>query len=296
MENGWPQADIGPDNLPRGFNTNVVLADIDHDSKLEVITGGRDFNLYIWRYDGTFMPGWPQTAVRSLSRVSVADLHNDGTLEVMAGDSQRIYVWDAISGVLLDGWPQFRYIQKTYSVNFSSPAIADIDQDGTAEILIGGRSYGKLFGFELDGTELDGFPKNLFSESLSDPAIDDIDNDGYVEILTAAKAGIVQCWEAGIRNPQRSYWPMGQHDPQHTGVYTKPPLIPGDFDGEGDVDQNDYDTFESCASGPAIPHSGSQTCQQADFDDDNDVDQDDFAIFQRCYSGQGNLANPNCAD
>jgi hypothetical protein len=75
-----------------------------------------------------------------------------------------------------------------------------------------------------------------------------------------------------------------------------PPEIPGDFDRDGDVDHNDFGTFESCASGPAVPHSGTPTCQKSDFDDDEDVDQSDFGIFQRCYSGEGNPADPNCAD
>ena len=72
--------------------------------------------------------------------------------------------------------------------------------------------------------------------------------------------------------------------------------IPADFDGDGDVDEDDFDVFESCSSGPAIPHTSSQTCQEADFDEDNDVDQDDFAVFQSCFSGQGNEGDPNCAD
>ncbi|MHC4444789.1 MAG: hypothetical protein ACYTA5_19505, partial [Planctomycetota bacterium] len=72
--------------------------------------------------------------------------------------------------------------------------------------------------------------------------------------------------------------------------------IPGDFNGDGDVDQDDFDTFESCASGPVIPHDGSPTCQYADFDSDNDVDQNDFAIFQRCYSGENNPGDPSCAN
>ncbi len=71
--------------------------------------------------------------------------------------------------------------------------------------------------------------------------------------------------------------------------------VPPDFNGDGDVDQDDYQTFEGCSSGPAVPHDGSETCQQADFDDDNDVDQSDFGILQRCYSGEGNPADPNCA-
>jgi len=74
------------------------------------------------------------------------------------------------------------------------------------------------------------------------------------------------------------------------------PLVPADFDGDCDVDSDDYATFETCASGPDVPHSGTTTCQTADSNSDNDVDQDDFAIFQRCYSGQDNPADPNCAN
>jgi parallel beta-helix repeat protein len=72
--------------------------------------------------------------------------------------------------------------------------------------------------------------------------------------------------------------------------------IPGDLDDDCDVDDGDLGTFETCGSGPAIPHSGTPVCQRADFDKDNDVDQADFAIFQRCYSGSGHAADPNCAN
>ncbi|MHC4673227.1 MAG: lamin tail domain-containing protein [Planctomycetota bacterium] len=71
-------------------------------------------------------------------------------------------------------------------------------------------------------------------------------------------------------------------------------LIPGDFNRDGDVDQDDYMQFESCASGPAIPYTGN--CADADFDSDNDVDQSDFGIVQRCFSGHDVTADPNCAN
>lgn len=72
-----------------------------------------------------------------------------------------------------------------------------------------------------------------------------------------------------------------------------PPLIPGDYDRDGDVDTDDFAEFESCSSGPGI--SRSTECANRDFDSDNDVDQSDFGIFQRCYSGEDNPAEPNCA-
>jgi hypothetical protein len=69
-----------------------------------------------------------------------------------------------------------------------------------------------------------------------------------------------------------------------------------DFDHDCDVDGDDFDTFVSCASGPAVPHSGTAICQAADLDDDNDVDMNDFGVFQRCYSGENNPAKPDCAN
>ncbi|UCD30572.1 MAG: S8 family serine peptidase [Planctomycetota bacterium] len=67
-----------------------------------------------------------------------------------------------------------------------------------------------------------------------------------------------------------------------------------DFDGDCDVDQDDFDLFQACASGPAIPLTPG--CEDRDFDTDNDVDQNDFATFQLCYSGQNIPADPNCAN
>ena len=80
------------------------------------------------------------------------------------------------------------------------------------------------------------------------------------------------------------------------------PALPGptpggpttDLDDDCDVDGDDLDLFEACASGPAIPVIAG--CEDRDFDLDNDTDQSDFGIFQRCYSGPVELADPTCAD
>ena len=65
-----------------------------------------------------------------------------------------------------------------------------------------------------------------------------------------------------------------------------------DFDRDCDVDLADFQAFEECASGPAIPLASS--CQFADLDADGDVDQSDFGLFQRCYSGEAGIADPYC--
>ncbi|HOW74023.1 MAG TPA: right-handed parallel beta-helix repeat-containing protein [Phycisphaerae bacterium] len=92
----------------------------------------------------------------------------------------------------------------------------------------------------------------------------------------------------------------GVPDPPHyphvvdMGTYEFIPVIPGDFDRDGDVDPDDFLVFQACVSGPAIPHDGTRTCQTADFDKDGDVDQSDFGLFQRCWSGANQPADPNC--
>lgn len=72
------------------------------------------------------------------------------------------------------------------------------------------------------------------------------------------------------------------------------PCPPGDLDCDSDVDQADVGLFAQCASGPAVPHDGSDVCRRADLDDDRDVDQSDFGGLQRCLSGRNNPADPGC--
>lgn len=66
----------------------------------------------------------------------------------------------------------------------------------------------------------------------------------------------------------------------------------GDFDRDGNIDIDDIQTFDTCGSGPSIPHTGQ--CAEADFDKDGDVDQDDFGAIQRCFSGLSPVADPEC--
>lgn len=53
-----------------------------------------------------------------------------------------------------------------------------------------------------------------------------------------------------------------------------------DLNQDGQIDSIDFQLLAACRSGPAIQRS--TVCAAADFDGDNDVDQDDFGVFQRC--------------
>ena len=75
------------------------------------------------------------------------------------------------------------------------------------------------------------------------------------------------------------------------GEMCPPPLIPGDFDGDGNVDLSDFVAFEDCLAGPAAVPSPTapvipQDCLDVfDLDPDADVDLQDFAEFQGMFIG-----------
>ncbi len=70
--------------------------------------------------------------------------------------------------------------------------------------------------------------------------------------------------------------------------------IPGDFDGDYDVDQEDFGHLQQCLSGEATPHGSG--CTDADADSDGDVDAADVALFHRCMSGPNVIGDSHCAD
>ena len=68
-----------------------------------------------------------------------------------------------------------------------------------------------------------------------------------------------------------------------------------DLDGDCDVDDDDFDLFQACSTGPALGPVATG-CIDRDFDEDDDVDQSDFAVFQRCLSGPNVEPIAGCAD
>jgi len=71
------------------------------------------------------------------------------------------------------------------------------------------------------------------------------------------------------------------------------PRLIADFDGDGDVDQEDFGEFQAGISGPSV---STPDPEAGDFDGDGDADQDDFGMFQACVSGPNTPADAECAD
>ena len=65
-------------------------------------------------------------------------------------------------------------------------------------------------------------------------------------------------------------------------VYTL--YLPGDFDGDQDVDSDDYAEFVACFTGPDAGPIEPE-CAPGDFDEDDDIDCDDWVAFKSYWTG-----------
>ncbi|MCH8146976.1 MAG: hypothetical protein IH987_03155 [Planctomycetes bacterium] len=66
----------------------------------------------------------------------------------------------------------------------------------------------------------------------------------------------------------------------------------GDFDSDGQVDENDQYFFEECVDNSGENVDAGPGCRWADFDADTDVDCDDWDAFDAAWTGAGNPTVP----
>jgi len=206
---GWPQPKLDivgkgpgasdPDGCWDGIWGSPALGDLNGDGKLEIAVEGFDRRLHVWRYDGTYLPGWPiqpPTIWRGgWSSPAIADLDNNGLPEVIFGTDNAtngrapyhlyVYRWN---GTLLPGFPV------TTSQNMqSSPAIGDITGDGRLEIVIGTGTYEssgghKVYAWDYQGRPVPGWPQSTDGNMPASPALGDITGDGKLEVVIGCGA------------------------------------------------------------------------------------------------------------
>lgn len=77
---------------------------------------------------------------------------------------------------------------------YASPSAADVDDDGTAEILMGSGGY-LLHAFARSAGEATGFPKFTGGWVFSAPAVGDLDGDGRPDLVAVTREGYLFAWE-----------------------------------------------------------------------------------------------------
>jgi len=258
---GWPKK-IGKEVVSDPWDKQVwtvpLLADVDGDGLLDVVAGtSRLGRLIAYRGDGGKTRERIRMTLPPVHRVKKDDRHDpliaadvtgDGVPEIVVStdagqDTNFGFPHDAVDFVgLLErgaswstapGWPlTFRYqgsVPKRHGPG--SVSVADIDGDGTQELVLGlehcdGWRLGPfycdgLWAFEADGSVVPGFPKPTHAPAtpLSQPAIGDLDGDGLQEIVWVGESGEVLVWNVpGTPGATHHEWPMVRQDAAHHGA------------------------------------------------------------------------------
>jgi uncharacterized repeat protein (TIGR01451 family) len=173
------------------------------------------------------------------------DLDGDGQVEILYAsyDGKMHAFW--LDKAEHGNWPYAVYQPADPYYSFASePAVADLNGDGTPEVLFaswtqkGSHATGNLYIVDNLGNPLQivhlpmSFGSPDWNGSLAAPTLADIDQDGEMEVvLNTAHSGLVAYDLPGTKNAQ-IYWGTGRGNYQRTGS-----IPPGSLDGS-DIDVN----------------------------------------------------------
>lgn len=186
-----------------------VIADIDNDGRLELVVG------VSWFYDREYYDdndGHHQELGRDVdvskyiaSGVVVLDLDPHSGFQVK---------WKQHLDLTTDHLQYRAYV-------YSSPTLADLDGDGTMEVIIG-TSVGFLYVLNADGQPRPGWPIQM-GEIQGQVAVADVNDDGFAEIVACDTRGNVVVMDA----KGKEVWEM------HLKSLIAQGAMVGDVDGDG---------------------------------------------------------------
>ena len=136
----------------------IVIADIDDDGAVEIVTAHSGGWVSIYNAAGYFEPGWPKHPITNeLRGLLVSDLDGDHLLEVIVtgalGNKTNTWVFEH-DGTLRPGWPQLAndsgYAWGIYNANASA---GNLDGDEALEIIVPSDVH-YICAYEADGTQI----------------------------------------------------------------------------------------------------------------------------------------------
>jgi hypothetical protein len=217
-----------------------ALADLDGDKALEIIITVRAFPdgfVYVFSGDGSIYPNWPvRMDYIPGSDAAVGDIDGDEIPEIVTESYNVLHAFKA-DGTLMDGFPYYPGLGRVFS--YSTPVLADLDNDGYLEIICGDHSNingtGAIHVVNYLGNPLDGWPKITGAWIYAPPSVGDINNDGLLDIvagdqaLSSTPVNKVYAW-TGITADTLDGFPIADL----WGINSQ--VILADIDGDGNIE------------------------------------------------------------
>ncbi len=205
------------------ITSSPAVGDIDLDGRMEIVVASSDNNIYAFRADGSGATGFPvgiQLQADMDSSPALGDVDGDGYPDIVIGASNgAVFVYRGNNGSIPAGFPvQIVDNLGAKVVVNSSPGLADVDNDGSLDILVGD-AIGRLHCFDNTGIELPGFPIQTGNILQNTPAVWDVDGDGLTEVVEESYDQKIYCWDTPWTfNPNLAVWPMFKRDQRNSGT------------------------------------------------------------------------------
>lgn len=240
---GWPQLAAGADGWAWGvYNDNTALAELDGDPQLEIVVPSDVHYICSYQPNGSHRPAAAIYAPRLWGEVGVWE----SPVTELAG-------FGLCNGIRA----------QSYRTNFAHGpvTVADLDGDGTVELVATGRTYDCTGGettkytgvyvfrgdrsrwisphYDWSTPPVDlGPPLSLDFEVIEhanyNPAVGDLDGDGELEIVFADFSGRVHAFR--LDRTEHGQWPFRVWTPAVGHFrYASEPVI-ADLDGDGDAE------------------------------------------------------------
>lgn len=168
------------------------------------------------------------------SSVAARDIGNNQTLIAVGSTNGQVYMWTITSSSATE-WqvsnPQTLAAPSDSSAWFlGSPAIADLDGNGSLEI-VAGANNNKVYVWGQTGTLRANWPTTTTQPVISSPALANLDDDPDLEIVVGCDDGGIYVW-----NPDGSLLSGWSQSPLVTGgdVFASP--VVGEIDGQAGLE------------------------------------------------------------
>jgi hypothetical protein len=150
---GWTLADSAIATISRGSNTTPTLGDLDGDGDLDLLVGESSGYVNFFRNDGGASAPRFTLVTDSLDAIrpgrrsapALADLDGDGDLDLLLGtDGGDVVLYQNVGTR-----SAHRFVREAGFVlrvpGYASPAVADLDGDGVADLMIGTAGGGAMY-------------------------------------------------------------------------------------------------------------------------------------------------------